>query len=128
MLKLNLKSVLLLSAMLFLPSAEAMATCRGNFRLEFNHTSQENWTMKSNTTCQVVYNFDYVAFYGLSVRERPRHGVIQVSGNKFTYTPAKGFMGQDRFVIEADGAYVNQDAGVVGARGKAGTAVTIQVQ
>jgi Bacterial Ig domain len=107
----------------------AQATCKGNFRLEFGHTNPLQWTMPRNTSCGIQMQFDYVAFYGLSVRQAPRNGTIQMNNHyTFTYIPKKGYAGQDSFIIDAEGAPVNYLLGTTGQRSKAGMAFTMTVQ
>ena len=107
----------------------AQATCKGNFRLEFGYTNELQWAMPRNTTCGIQMQFDYVALYGLAVRQAPRNGTIQMNNHyTFTYIPKKGFSGQDSFIVDAEGAPVNYLLGTTGQRSKAGMAFTMTVQ
>jgi hypothetical protein len=126
----NLVLIGLLSLSGFFTATDAaLATCKGNFGLEFGYTTNENWTMQSGTTCTIVYNFDYVALYGVGVRQQARHGTVRATGkNTLEYIPKKGFKGVDTFVVEVEGGYVNWQTGTATMRSKAGAAVTITVQ
>jgi hypothetical protein len=107
----------------------ALATCKGNFRLEFGYTNEQQWTMQRNTNCQVTMQFDYVALYGLTVRQQPRNGTIRmVNHYTYMYVPRKGFAGSDRFIMDAEGGYVSWQTGTATIRSKAGMAVTMTVQ
>jgi hypothetical protein len=46
-------------------------------------------------------NANYVVL-GYHVTKQPSHGRVTTSGSSFTYTPAKGFVGNDGFVLEQD--------------------------
>jgi Bacterial Ig domain len=107
----------------------AQATCKGNFSLQFGYTTTENWTMVTGTTCHITYNFDYVALYGVGVRQQAKHGTVRATGmNTLEYTPKKGFKGTDTFIIEVEGGYVSWHTGTATMRSKAGAAVTMVVQ
>jgi hypothetical protein len=98
-------------------------------RMEFNHTVEVQFVMRRDTTCSVNMAFDYVAFYGLSTRQGPRNGSISMPNPRtFTYTPRRGFTGEDRFIMDATGAYVNWQTGTEGPRSKAGMAITVRVE
>jgi hypothetical protein len=125
----NLLAVMLSGLGVLAATSGAQAVCKGNFRLEFGHTNNLQWSMPRNSTCAIQMQFDYVALYGLSVRQAPRNGTIQMNNQyTFTYIPRKGFTGQDTFVVDAEGATVNFLAGTTGARNKAGMAFTMTVQ
>jgi Bacterial Ig domain len=117
------------AAGLLVATGGALASCKGNFRLEFGHTNDLQWATPRNTTCGIQMQFDYVALYGLAVRQSPRNGTIQMNNHyTFTYTPKKGFFGQDSFIVDAEGAPVNYLLGTTGQRSKAGMAFTMTVQ
>jgi hypothetical protein len=45
---------------------------------------------------------------GAKLEKRPQHGTASVSGQSWTYSPAKGFTGHDTFIIERDYLQSNQ--------------------
>jgi Bacterial Ig domain len=111
----------------FVENAEA--TCRGKFNLEFGYTNEMQFSMQSNSTCQILMEFDYVALYGLSVRQQPKNGSVKIVNHyTFVYTPRKGYKGQDTFILDAEGGRVNFETGTATMRSKAGMAFTMTVQ
>lgn len=108
--------------------APAWAICKGNFRMEFGHTVQLDWRTPKNFDCRVHMQFDYVAFYGFSVRQPPRHGQIRMlDKHTFAYVPRKNFTGTDSFIVDVEGGYVSWQTGTATMRSKAGIAVTVAV-
>jgi hypothetical protein len=107
----------------------AQATCKGNFRLEFGYTNDLQWVMQRDSTCQIIMQFDYVALYGLTVRQQPKNGSLRMLNHyTFAYVPRKGFAGQDTFILDAEGGYVSWQTGTATMRSKAGMAITMTVQ
>jgi hypothetical protein len=107
----------------------AEATCKGNFKLEFGYTNNMQFSMQHNTTCQIIMEFDYVALYGLSVRQQPKNGSIKIVNHyTFVYVPSKSFKGQDTFILDAEGGNVNWRSGTATMRSKAGMAFTMTIQ
>lgn len=53
-------------------------------------------------------NSNYIVL-GYQVAKQAAHGRVTTSGSSFTYTPAKGFVGSDRFVIEEDFLTTDKD-------------------
>lgn len=39
---------------------------------------------------------------GSSIAKKPQHGRLSMNGSTWTYTPAKGFVGEDTFTLERD--------------------------
>jgi hypothetical protein len=105
----------------------ASAACKGRFNLEFGHTITTDLTMQRNTECPVNMAFDYVAFYGLSVRQAPKNGSIRLHERGFVYLPRKGFHGTDQFIVDAEGAETNWQTGTTAPRSKAGMLIKISV-
>jgi hypothetical protein len=113
---------------LLINSHDALAECKGKFRMEFGYTSDALVVMKRNMQCIVGMEFDGVALYGLSVRQSPRNGTVQIHQRGFVYTPRKGFSGTDQFIIDAEGGNADWQTGTVAKRSKAGMAVRVAVE
>jgi hypothetical protein len=47
-------------------------------------------------------NEQTIVVLGAKLEKRPQHGTASVSGQSWTYSPAKGFSGHDTFTIERD--------------------------
>ena len=76
-------------------------------------TLETSKTTRRDTPCYVGISVGSAADVLLSQRVigKPAHGAAETSGATYTYTPAKGFVGQDSFKTErvflrGDGAFV----------------------
>ena len=62
-------------------------------------------SMSRDQTCERVYNPGGAAINPMSILsnhviQRARHGIAGANGNTFAYSPNKGFVGTDEFVVE----------------------------
>ncbi len=62
-------------------------------------------SMARDQTCARVYNPGGAAVKPMSILsnrviQRARHGIAGANGNTFAYSPNKGFVGTDEFVVE----------------------------
>ena len=76
-------------------------------------TLETTKTTRRDTPCHIGISVGSAADVLLSQRvvDKPSHGVAEVSGATYSYSPAKGFVGQDSFKTErvflrGDGAFV----------------------
>ena len=66
-------------------------TYEGSMMLSHDQVCERPYNPSSSSPIEIMSN---------RIVHRAKHGIAGVNGNTFAYSPAKGFVGQDEFLVE----------------------------